>query len=182
MILLQLPDIDGDSMITGYEKWIACESISWSLTREFTESAKAGTGDLFTGVSEIGPIEVSKSFDCASAMLMKLGAGGGVVGGSEGKARIHLLMTGAGGAAVSDKPGENCYLQFTLYKPLITSWSISGDADARPTETLSLWYYKVHLIYRQFDGKSWTVNPPGGEGWDRQAHKAWVPKPTWEQK
>jgi type VI secretion system secreted protein Hcp len=175
MILMRLPAIPGDSLIEGYTNWISCTSISWSLTREFTDSAKAGTGDLYTGVSEIGPIEINKSFDCSSPLMMKLSAGGGVVGdGSDDKAQIHILMSGSGGAKVSEKPRDNCYLQFTLLKPIIASWSISGDEDARPTETVSIWYYKVHLIYRQFDGTAWNENPKGGAGWDRQGHKAWA--------
>ena len=74
MILLQLGSILGDSQITGFENWISCTQISWDLTREFKESAKAGTKDVFTGVADVKPITLNKTFDCASPDLMQYAA------------------------------------------------------------------------------------------------------------
>lgn len=179
MILMMLPDVPGDSKIVGYENWISCTSLSWSLTREFAESSKAGTTDLFTGVSDIQPIEVGKSFDNSSPKLLRYGAGGGSIGGSTGVAEIHLLMSGAGGAGSDiDEPRKQCYLRYYLHNPIIASWSVSGDEDARPTETLTLWYYKIYFQYRQFDGKEWSSSNFDG-GWDRQLHKSWMRTPAW---
>jgi type VI protein secretion system component Hcp len=168
MILLNLLEggkgIPGDSEIVGYEKWIACTNISWALTREFKESSKAGTKDVFTGVADIPPIEVQKSFDAASIELMKFACGGG---SPCAYAEIHLLTSGAD----MDKAKDNWYLKFKMENPIIASWNISGGEDERPGETLTLWYYKVQLTYRMFDGK--TFKEVGTRGWDRVGHKAW---------
>ena len=170
MILLSLLDsptsgIKGDSQVEGYENWIACTSISWALTREFAESAKGGTKDVFTGVAEIPPIEVGKTFDCASIDLMKYAAGGGKVCST---AKIHCLISGAS----ETKPKDNVYLEFILDNPIISSWNISGDEDARPTETINIWYYKISLKYWQFDGTN--RKPIDPKGWSRVDHKPWT--------
>ena len=178
MILLELPSIPGDSLVEGYNNWIACQSVSWSITREMVESAKAGTKDLFTGVSDLPPIEMGKSFDKSSPLLMKLAAGGGAVGGTARTGRIHLLTSGSGGDMIED-PRKQCYLQFTLDDPVIASWSISGEEDGRPTETLTVWYWKVYLLYKQFDGKTWSSAFEAG--WDRKTHKPWTGV-TWNDK
>ena len=62
---------------TGYENWISCTQISWDLAREFKESAKGGTADVFTGVADVKPITLNKTFDCSSPDLMQFACGGG---------------------------------------------------------------------------------------------------------
>jgi type VI protein secretion system component Hcp len=164
MILLKIPKITGDSTVKGYEKWIACTSMGWSLTREFSESAKSGTQDVFTGVAEIPPIEVGKSFDLASIHLMQAACGGGSLGD---KAFIDCLASGV----KVDSPKDSVYLKFTLFNPIVASWNISGDEDSRPTETITLWYWKICLEYFTFDGK--THKSAGKRGWDRTKNMPW---------
>ena len=164
MILLQLGSIKGDSQITGFENWISCTQISWDLTREFKESAKSGTKDVFTGVADVKPITLNKTFDCASPDLMQYACGGGKICDT---ATIKLLASGADMADAS----KSVYLTFLLDSPIIASWNISGGEDERPAETLSLWYYKVQLTYIQ----SLADNPVtyGPRGWDRVGNKKW---------
>jgi type VI secretion system secreted protein Hcp len=164
MILLNLDKIKGDSQIDGFKDWISCTQISWDLAREFKESAKAGTKDIFTGVADIKPISVNKTFDCSSPDLMKFACGGGKICD---KAEIVLIATGADMAEAKN----NVYLKFTLDSPLIASWNISGGEDERPTETLTLWYYKIAMTYSQFDGTVYT--PKATRGWDRIGAKEW---------
>ena len=165
MILLKLmPSIKGDCVIKGFEDWISCTSIDWALNREFKESSKAGSKDLFTGVAEIPPIEIAKSFDKASVNLMKFACGGGVLCPS---GEILLLTTGED----MDNAKNNWYLRFKLDSPIVAKWSISGAEDERPNEKISLWYYKIQLTYRSFDGK--TFHEEGTRGWDRIGSKAW---------
>jgi len=179
MILLWLVGVKGDSTLEGYEGWISCSSISWALTRELSDSAKAGTQDLFTGVSEVAAVELNKTFDQASPTLMKLGAGGGALGGNKGVGLIHLITSGAGGEDIdSKKPGDNVYSKFKMIGPVVMSWNISGDADTRPTETLSLWYYKIAFAYRstQGDAPSFYFG-----SWDRTKNTPWADGPkTWD--
>lgn len=166
MILLSLlPKIKGDSQIEGFKDWISCTQISWDLAREFKESAKAGTKDIFTGVADIKPITLNKSFDLASPDLMKFACGGGMICP---KAEIVLIASGADMAKAKD----NVYLKFTLESPLIASWNISGGEDERPAETITLWYYKISLVYSVFNGTAYVPGSP--RGWDRQGNKEWA--------
>jgi type VI protein secretion system component Hcp len=165
MILLSLGDIKGDSQITGFTNWISCTQISWDLTREFKESAKAGTKDVFTGVADVKPITLNKTFDCASPDLMQYACGGGKICDT---ATISLIASGTDMADAS----KNVYLTFKLDSPMIAAWNISGGEDERPAETLSLWYYKVCLTYWQFDGTKKTEWGP--RGWDRIGAKKWT--------
>jgi type VI secretion system secreted protein Hcp len=161
MILLKLDTVDGDSNIQGYEKWISCTSVSWNVERTFSESAKAGTQDVNLGVAEIPPISINKSFDVSSLYLMQSGIAGGALGT---EAKIHFLVTG--------NQKHNVYLEFKLYNPIVASWSISGDEDERPTEEVSLWYWKIWMqYYATKDGITYTS--AGSKGWDRIANKPW---------
>jgi len=165
MILLYLSDVKGDSQITGYEDWISCTNVSWEITREFSESAKAGTRDINVGVADLPPITISKTFDKSSMELMFAAAGKGKV---STEAKIHFLATGD-----TATPANNLYLEFKLDNPIIASWSISADEDDRPTEEVSLWYWKVWMKYYTYDGSSYVA--AGDKGWDRIANKAWAP-------
>lgn len=161
MILLKLDGVKGDSQIPGYEGWIACTSMSWNVERTFSESAKAGTQDVNLGVAEIPPISLNKSFDSASIYLMQSAIAGGALGT---EAQIKCLTTGGDEAHV--------YLEFKLHNPIVASWSISGDEDERPTEEITLWYWKIWMqYYSTTDGKNY--NSVGSKGWDRITNKPW---------
>jgi type VI secretion system secreted protein Hcp len=161
MILLKLEGIEGDSQIPGYQGWIACTSVSWNVERTFSESAKAGTQDVNLGVAEIPPISINKSFDRASVYLMQSAIAGGALGK---EAKLHFLVTGG--------EKHNLYLEFKLNNPIVASWSISGDEDERPTEEVSLWYWKIWMQYQTTtDGVAYSI--AGSKGWDRIGNKPW---------
>ncbi len=170
MILLSLPPVVGDCQIPtagGVTSMnaISCTQISWDLAREFKESAKGGTADVFTGVADVKPITLNKTLDCSSPDLMQYSCGGGKLGDT---ATIYLIASGAG-----DDLAANLYCQFDLQSPIIASWNISGGEDERPTETLSLWYYKVKFQYWQIVAGKNKVGPFGPRGWDRILNKIW---------
>jgi type VI secretion system secreted protein Hcp len=162
MILLKLDGITGDSTMEGnYAGCIACTSASWNIERTFSDSAKAGTQDVNVGVAEIPPISLNKTFDAASVYLMQSAIAGGALGTV---ANIYFLTT--------SNNLTNLYLEFKLYNPIVASWSISADEDERPTEELSLWYWKIWMqYYTTKDGKTYTS--AGSRGWDRTMNKAW---------
>jgi len=164
MILLKLDTVDGDSQIEGYGKWIACTSVSWNIERTFSESAKAGTLDVNTGVADLPPISINKSFDVSSTYLM----GAGIAGGALGEhALLHFTFPDPKG-----KPKPLVFLEFKLFNPIVASWSISGDEDERPTEEVSLWYWKIWMQYYTYDGT--TCKSAGSKGWDRVTNKPWT--------
>lgn len=161
MILLHLDKCPGDSTIEGYEKWIACTSVSWNIERTFSESAKAGTMDVNVGVADIPPISANKSLDVASTYLMAAGIAGGSMGT---EAKLHFLFATPEGE-------QKLFLEFKLNNPIIASWSISGDEDERPTEEVSIWYWKIWMQYYTWDGTN--HKPSGSKGWDRTKNKPW---------
>lgn len=161
MILLKLDSVDGDSQIPGYEKWIACTSVSWNIERTFSDSAKAGTQDVNTGVADIPPISINKSLDAASVYLMQSGIAGGSLGDM---AKLHFLFA-------TQQGEQKLFLEFKLQNPIVASWSISGDEDERPTEEVTLWYWKIWMQYYTWDGKN--HKSAGSKGWDRTTNKPW---------
>ena len=167
MILLKLEGCPGDSVISGYDSpaWIACTSVSWSIERTFSESAKAGTLDVNVGVADLPPISISKTLDKASPYLMAASIAGGAVGGSGKMAELHFLFA-------TDSGEQKKFLEYKLYNPIITSWSISGDEDERPTEEISLWYWKIWMKYWTWDGTTYAAG--GDKGWDRTKNVTWT--------
>ena len=163
MILLKLDTVKGDSKIPDYGEWIACTSCSWNIERTFSDSAKAGTLDVNVGVAEIPPITLGKTFDSASVYLMQ----NAIAGGALGKyAYIDFLST-AGTTGKGHK-----YLQYKLFNPIVASWSITGEEDERPTEEVTLWYWKIFMQYwASEDGKTYVSK--GMKGWDRTKNKEW---------
>jgi len=161
MILLHLDKCPGDSTIPKYEKWIACTSVSWNIERTFSESAKAGTMDVNVGVADIPPISVNKTLDVASTYLMAAGIAGGTMGK---EAKLHFLFATPEGE-------QKLFLEYKLNNPIIASWSISGDEDERPTEEVSIWYWKIWMQYYTWDGSN--HKPAGSKGWDRTKNAPW---------
>jgi type VI secretion system secreted protein Hcp len=113
------------------------------------------------GVADLPPINISKTFDAASVYLMQSAVAGGSVGDN---AQIHFLFATANGE-------QKLFLEFKLNNPIIASWSITGPEDERPTEEITLWYWKVWMQYYQYDGK--TVKAAGSRGWDRTTNTPW---------
>ena len=168
MILLDLKPIKGDSQISGFENWISCTQIGWDLAREFKESAKGGTSDVFTGVADVKPITLNKTLDCASPDLMQFACGGGI---NVKEASIVLMASGIEGS--DSDPGKSVYCKFVMEHPIIMTWNISGGEDERPTETLALWYYKIKFTYWQFLPGGKKSPDFGPKGWDRINAKPW---------
>lgn len=162
MILLKLKGIDGDCEIEKYKKYITLSSVSWEITREMADSAKMGTKDINVGMADLPPISIEKSMDKASILLMQ----NAIAGSSLGTAEIKFIAQSG-----TDGAGE-VFLEFKLDNAIVSSWSISGSEDDRPTETATLWYHKIWMQYFSTeDGK--TYEKAGDRGWDRIANKSW---------
>jgi type VI secretion system secreted protein Hcp len=77
--------------------------------------------------------------DITSAGLARKAISGSSVGTAEIKF-VEALTTGG--------VTNNCvYLYFKLDTAFVKSWSISGDADDRPTEDVALWFNKIGFVY-----------------------------------
>lgn len=164
MILLKLDKVPGDCEIEAYAEYLTVNSVSWEITREFTDSAKMGTKDINVGMADMPPITVGKSMDVGSVHLMQ----NAISGSSLGTAEIKFI------AQSGLKNEGEVFLEFKLDNAIVASWSIDGSEDDRPTENVTIWYHKVWMQYfATDDGETYT--PAGNRGWDRTKNKAWVP-------
>jgi len=153
--------IQGDCTIPNYEGWITVTSFSQAINRELSESAKAGTTDIFTGVAEFEPLVVTKTLDKSSPYL-NLAASNGQVFDS---LRLELIVT-------STTPTDPVrIIVYTLKKVIVSSITISSDEDGRPTEQVSFMFQQIVWEYYTYkaDGKLDKIIKTG---WDCVARKS----------
>jgi len=166
MILVYIEGMLGDCKIKGFDKYFSAESFSFGVEREVAESGKAGTGDINIGVGELQECSISKSMDTASTMLARRA----ISGASCGTAEIKFVES----TEVKGERFNVVYLHFKLDTCFIKSWNISGDADDRPTEDVTLWYNRIAFNYwATTDGMSFVGTSE--VEWDQVAAKRWKP-------
>lgn len=169
MILIRIDGVPGDSQINGFkDKYFTAESFSFGVERELADSGKGGTADINIGVGELQECSISKSMDVASAQLARRAISGSSCQTADIKFVESIIDK-------DDKPKNVVYLQFRLDNVFIKSWSMSGDADDRPTEEVALWYNKIAFMYfPTADGKTF---PKGYDCcWDQVTAKPWAVK------
>ncbi|AMV33488.1 hypothetical protein VN12_15280 [Pirellula sp. SH-Sr6A] len=140
MILVWIEGVMGDCQISGFKDYFTAESFGFGVERELADSAKGGTADVNIGIGELQECTISKSMDTASAYLARKA----ISGSSCREADIKFVE------AITT-PGNDrknvVYLAFKLDNVFVKSWSMSGDADDRPSEDVALWYNKIAFIY-----------------------------------
>jgi type VI secretion system secreted protein Hcp len=191
MILVHIDGVPGDCKIPGYkagENWeddielgrgrttpdskessgyFIVNSFSFGVQREMKESGeKGGTLDINIGIGELEDCEIGKSMDRASPTLAQFA----ISGNSLGTAIIDFVEM----AGTNSKLGKPfCYMRFKLDRCFVKSWKISGDADDRPTEDVSLYYNKIAFEYLYTeDGR--VFNSAGCMEWDNIHNEAWT--------
>lgn len=166
-IYMNLGYIEGEVTTEGYEGWIELDSFECGIdnTQKHTSGEKGGTEDLNIGIGELQECTISKSMDSASAKL----AQSAINGNSVGTAEIDFVeIAGEAGAATEGRPV--CYLKYKLDRVFIKSWSISGDADDRPTEEVAFYYNKVGFAYVP---QCETPKPTNIMSWDNVTNTPW---------
>lgn len=167
MILIQIESIPGDSDLNYHQKWIAVENFSFGVEREVSDSGKAGTGDINVGIGEIQEATMSKSYDRSSPLLMEKAVSGFTVN----EINVHFVET------INGK--DQLFLAYKMQNSFIKSWSQSGDADERPTDEFSIFFYAIYVSYWQKetkDGKITGTSTPIDGGWDRIKNAPWRAK------
>jgi type VI protein secretion system component Hcp len=128
----------------------------------------AGGGGL--GGPAFHPIVVTKRIDQTTPLLMSMTPGceepatpqrgnQAPVPASPPRGATLLLCEGPG--AGSD--GGGCYLRYELKNVLVTSYTMGGDADDRPTETISLNFEEIKVTYLPEDKTPTTCYNEGGK-------------------
>lgn len=173
MILMKISNgstpIKGDCEIAGFDGYFTCESVGFGIAREVADSAKAGTSDIVFGVGELQEVSVSKSMDCGSPLLAMFAMRGATVGDVDIK--FIQVSTDSSNATIAV-----VFLQMHLKNAFVKTWSISGDADGRPTEELTFWYNGIAFTwYQTKDGKQGKeyVKITPEFSWDHVKNKPW---------
>jgi type VI secretion system secreted protein Hcp len=171
MIFVKIPNIGDDSIkIEAYSggEWFIADSFSFGVEREMKESGeKGGTADINIGVGELQECTISKSMDMASMDLCQFA----INGNSPGIAEINFVEVAGGGGEQAKAP--ICYLKYKLNRCFVKSWSISGDADDRPTEEVAFLYNMIGAEYcKTEDGKVFKNSTL--MSWDNTKQTKWT--------
>jgi type VI secretion system secreted protein Hcp len=194
-------EIKGDCEVKGYENWIVVDSFDFSVGRKIEAAEKGGGRDIQTGAADPQEVSITKNVDRATPYLMFRAVQDRSPGNANNPVSVDLhcvetqpwdYRVSKGGMAKSETKSDlKAYLKICLGRALIKSWSISADEDNRPTETLSIWFNQVAVLYRQMKierdskGETPTVSfiPYGPKGWDQLAGGKggdWEP-PHWKK-
>jgi len=175
MILMRLGKIKGDCVIEGYKDWIALESMSFNVGKNI-ETKNKGLDIEIKKNDEPQSVSVDKTTDCSSADLMYRAIKDRTPDANDNpvSAEIHFVEVRDG-----KKRDIKAYLKIKLGRVLIKGWSINGDQDGRPSESIDLTFDQLAMEYNATtDGKIFTRFGP--RGWDTAAGKDWRP-PEWDR-
>lgn len=156
-IFVRIEGVSGDAGPKDFDNWFVADSFSFAVEREMKESGeKGGTADLNIGIGELQECTISKSMDLASAKLAQFA----INGNSAGTADIVFVEFADDSSSGESKPVS--YLRYKLDRCFVKSWSVSGDADDRPTEEVAFYYNKIAFaVAGDADPFSWQRRPAG---------------------
>jgi type VI secretion system Hcp family effector len=140
----------------GYDdSWIQLDSFHFGSDREVkVPPGKGKGGDISIGVGDLQDVTMTKSLDWSSTHLAQAAADGKAFQEVE----IHFVETAGEGPL---QP----YLMWKLEPCAVKSWSISGDADDRPTEEVAFYY--IRIAFSEVETAGPVFN------WDRAKNASW---------
>jgi len=140
------PNITGGVTTAGYAGQIDITGFSESVLRSV--GAPTGkSGNREAGTPMLSEIQLSKDLDESSGDLLKEAYGG------QGKATVTLTFIR------TDTKGGTPYLVYTLSNVMLSSYSISGSSDGRPSETFSLNFTKIETKFTPQKDDGTAGNP-----------------------
>lgn len=135
-LILEIPGIEGECQVKGFEKKISIESMSLANTMELQVSTGNATRSVHT--VKIGDIEIERHFDSASVpIIQRL-----IAGKSLGTTKIYILK-----ALGVDKMAQVVFMTYTMYDTLVTSHKFTAGQDAQPTEAIGFNFSKIEWEY-----------------------------------
>ena len=128
--------IDGEATDEEHEDWINILCVDWGASLPI-----AGVSGISTrrGTPDIEDFEISFLYDKSAPRLLKRCLTGSVT------PRLEIELTMPAGE------GRATYLRYELTNVLITSYSVSGQADGVPVVTLANNFEKIKVTYTEFD-------------------------------
>lgn len=145
-IYMKYDGINGNVTADGYAGHIALNSVNFGVGRGISMEPGNMSNREATRPT-VSEITISKYADTSATALFKES-----VTGSAGKTVvIKFVRTGA------DKVQE--FMDYTLENCLVSSYSLSADAESEPVESITLSFSKIMVSYNDFDAKNKTSNP-----------------------
>ncbi len=140
-IFMKYGDIIGDVQVSGFEDQIACDSFSFSVSRSIGAASSGSSRDRSD--PSFSDITCTKSLDLSSAKLF----GQAAFGVTTPEVVISFVESGS-------KSESLVFLEYKLTNVLVSSYSTQGNADDRPSETITLVFDKIEVKFIKFvDGK-----------------------------
>jgi type VI secretion system secreted protein Hcp len=151
-IVLKYEGIDGESAITGFEKWTELTSFEFGVGRRISSARGASTRE--GGDASLSEIVVTKKTDGTSVKYFEEA----LTGKLNKVVEVAFVRTGSG------QPDQ--YINFKMEGTGVAglSFKSAGGQDARPGETLHLNFDKLTLKYNPI-GDDFSGNP-ASYGWD----------------
>ena len=140
-IFMKYGDIIGDVQVSGFEDQIACDSFSFSVSRSIGAASSGSSRDRSD--PSFSDITCTKSLDLSSAKLF----GQAAFGVTTPEVVISFVESGS-------KSESLVFLEYKLTNVLVSSYSTQGNADDRPSETITMNFEKLETIFTPFDSKS----------------------------
>ena len=138
--------IKGNVTADGFADHIAIDNVSFGVGRGITMEAGNMSNREATRPT-ISEINLTKYADTSVTSLFKES-----VTGSAGKTVvIKFVRTGA------DSVQE--FMNYTLENCLVSSYSITADAEGEPVENIALSFSKIMISYNDHDSTNKTSNP-----------------------
>ncbi len=134
---LKIPNINGESTLKGFEKWIAIESFSWG-----EERPPSGNG-----VAVPLEVQVVANTQASSPSLFAACANGEALG----TVLLHLATVGG---------SQSTFFKWDLENAVIGSYRVGGNtADDRPADQFSISFTALTYSYSAQDGKGGAGSP-----------------------
>jgi len=129
---MKIGDIEGESQRVDYEGWIVISGLELDITREGIANYLRGRA---RSRARVEPIDVYKELDKATPYLMLAT----LQGKTFDEVEIHFVRD-SGEARLP-------FLKYTFSNVSLSSYGTSAGADERPTESLSLNFEKIKVVY-----------------------------------
>jgi type VI secretion system secreted protein Hcp len=139
-IYMKYGAIEGEVTETGHDKWLACDSASFGVSRSTTVEVGSGQEKRHRDQPTVSDLQVSRTYDKSSPLLFNE-----CVVGKPQKCVIHYLEPADGADA-----SPNVYLEYQLRNCLISSYSVSGGGEGA-SETLALNFTAININYTAYD-------------------------------
>jgi type VI secretion system secreted protein Hcp len=150
-IFVKIDSIKGQSTAVGFDKQIECDTFSHGVTTGTTTDVS--NGHRTKGRPNIHDITLSKSLDIASAPLYDACLSGKdlkMVTITNTRIDEHKMMAG---------------WVITLDNALVSSIQTAGGGNGIPSESFSLNFTKMKIVFKQQDAKG-AIKGSNGAEWD----------------